>query len=162
MEKVVSCFSKRVFKTINMREESIKVYREIIKEATKDFFKSKRRKGMPIKIMTEKLIVDGKRYRGLVSWEGFFRIGELPQEYMDSMGAAFYSNPRFDLTSNDKSKRALLIRCRSETTLLEAKVYPEREFQEILSYIKKAGENLKRINQRLKLESWKGKEEFII
>lgn len=152
-----------------MKKESIETYRKITKEAIKEIpeeninkivsiSKLKRENKMLIKIMTEKFIVDGKRYRGLVSWEGFFRIEELPQEYIDGMAAAFYSNPEF----NFKSERTILIRCQNGEPLLELKEYPEREFQEILSYIRKAGENLRRINQKIKLEQWEGKEEFII
>ena len=158
-----------------MKEESIKCYREIIKEAIKEISKEnidkivfvsrlKKENKMPIKIVTEKCIVDGKRCRGIVSCEGFLAKNKLPNEYLVSDLPAFYCNDCFGIkqVTNEKFSNTFLLRCKDFSSLLEAKVYPENEFQQIISYIRKAGENLKRINQKLKLERWKGREEFII
>lgn len=90
-------------------------------------------------------------------------IGDLP---------AFYWNEAYKISKNNEIRNVFLLYYKNEipllgssslgSPLLEEKTYPEKEFQQILSYIRKAGENLQRINQKLKLEQWKGKEEFII
>lgn len=117
---------------------------------------------MPIKIVTEKCVVDGKRYRGVVSLEGILTRNELPKEYLVSGFPAFFWNSAYGVHVDNRIRNSFLLKCKDDEPLLEAKVYPENEFQQIISYIRKAGENLKRINQKLKLESWKGKEEFVI
>ena len=84
-------------------------------------------------------------------------LNELPQEYLNSNEAAFYCNDcyRIKNISNDRLKKTILLRCKDFSPLLEEKRYPENEFQQIISYIRKAGDNLKKINQKLKLEQWK-------
>ena len=119
---------------------------------------------MAIKIFTEKCVIDGKRCREIVSCQGFLAKDKLPNEYLIGDLPAFYYNDCFGIKGigNNKFSNTVLMRCKDFSSLLEVKVYPEHEFQQIISYIRKAGENLKRINQKIKLEIWKGKEEFTI
>lgn len=121
---------------------------------------------MPIKIFTEKCVIDGKKYRKiLLPLSGVFNKATLPNEYLNSSNPAFRWNDSFVIKVDFKYSflsPVLLLYCSNNAELLSLKVYPEDEFQLILSYIRKAGENLRRINQRLKLENWKGKEEFVV
>ena len=125
--------------------------------------KLERKKKMPIKIFTEKCIVNGKRYRKiLLPLCGVLEKAQLPNEYLNSLNPAFRWNDSFSIKINPENEPILLLYCCNNTELLSLKIYPENEFQKIISYIRKAGENLKQINQKLKLERWKGVEEFVI
>ena len=117
---------------------------------------------MPIKILTEKVIIDGKQYRSAVSMQGVLSKDELPQRYLDSDLPAFYFNTMFGRSLDSAVRRDTFLFYCNGIPLLRAKVYPENEFQQILSYIRKAGCNLRRIKQELKLQNWKGREEFVI
>lgn len=185
MEKIISRISKGIFKFINMKswESSLIVSKKNMKglmrfdgrdyklcrdekevSISNKLTKLERKKKMPIKIFTEKCIIDGKRSRGIVSVEGVLSRSALPKEYLIGRLPAFYYNSVYGSGghTDNKIRRYILLKCEGGEPLLEAKAYPENEFQQILSYIRKAGENLQKINQKLKLEQWKGKEEFII
>jgi hypothetical protein len=128
----------------------------------------KRRNQMAIEIKTEKVWVNGEKHRRITGIKAL-SYEELPAEYfmdpvdcacvMTKYGFRVWRMPRdngcrYSLDNDFRFKSNHGVAYHGDTI-------PEEEFQVFKSWVEKAGDNLMRVNKKLR-ESWSGKETFTI
>ncbi len=106
-----------------------------------------------IRIVTEKT-VNGSGFRG----RNILHVEALPIKVLPFK----YLSGDHEMVWFDGVQKALV--CNKGSDLIEGFFFTEEDFQERLSYVKKAGENLAKVNENLREEKerWKGNETFEI
>jgi hypothetical protein len=111
---------------------------------------------MSVVIRAEKVVTgDNRRY---------FRINELKALKTNKLPKA-YINPEIEHMYLSNHEKALYTSFNNMGYfLVEDSFYEKKDFYEKLAFIKKAGENLRRINKEIeeKRKNWQGEVEFII
>jgi hypothetical protein len=116
---------------------------------------------MKIKIETEKTVVRGVPHRKIIKTEGVLKYDELPREYVEQgklhcygSELCFYPPGTIQIVMEDNNERYLKV----------SSIIDEKEFQEKLLLISKAGERLHEINKKVKIltEAWRGTETFVV
>lgn len=107
---------------------------------------------MAIKIGTKKIIKDSTWFREIIKISGVAAQSQLPPEYLE-LNTYIFSIPS-----------GILVRDDSNTSVLEiGDIISEGEFLVLMDVIKRAGNNLYRLNKGLPInENWKGRETFTI
>jgi hypothetical protein len=110
-----------------------------------------------MRIITEKTLVCGKKYRRIIGFEGLLDHFQLPKEYGETYPHICAVFP----SSYDYTPGALCVaygvfdfKC-----LTRGNVYGEEFFQTQLKTIREAAKRLAKINKKLR---WEGREDFII
>lgn len=104
-----------------------------------------------IEVKTEKVLFRGVQSRKILKVSAAM-FDELPKEYIELAPYAWYRPV-------DNS-----IMMSTGNFIFEGQSLEEKEFREVLSFLKEAGNHLREVNMRLKKqnENWKGEETFII
>lgn len=106
----------------------------------------------PIKIETEKVMINGKNMRKIIKIEAL-NGDAVPKEYLNEYPFCFKSS----------NKTSLVYKLFSESTKLinVGDTYTEEDFQSLWKIILQCGERLTKINRELKVKNqWIGKETF--
>ena len=104
-------------------------------------------------IETERFVVRGKRKRRVVAISGLMEREVIPDGY-------FYTYPYLAGSNNIAHLHTKGLSC----VLESGKVFDEKEWQQIISAIREAGERLHQLRQEEKelREEWQGTETFVI
>ncbi len=112
---------------------------------------------MQLKIQTKKVVVDGKKFRKIISVQGL-DVCSLPTEYLKGYPNVVYvSEGKFKLLE-------VRIKEGESLDLMQGKTFPESYFQKVYGLIKQSGDRLHEINIKINelRKEWHGKEDFEI
>lgn len=101
---------------------------------------------MTIKIITEKICL--RKAQRVIAITGILSRDQLPKKYLDE---------EYSVYGKIIGKTFYLYKGQGELLLSSDMLYSEEDFQEILSFIRKAGDNLHRINKLVGKEIVNGK-----